>query len=81
MTSSLVATPAATPSSALPGLPPIPSVPMKRSEPPSTPATSLVDATAQTPKVTPETSAEKQGDEPPKKKRRVVLTHVGELDP
>ena len=81
ITSSVVATPAATPSSALSGLPPIPAVPMKRSEPPVTTATISEDAKAQAPKVAAETSTEKQGNEPPKKKRRVALTHVGQLDP
>ena len=54
---------------------------MKRSEPPVTTATISEDAKAQAPKVAAETSAEKQGNEPPKKKRRVALTHVGQLDP
>lgn len=84
ISSSSVATPAATPASMSSALPPTPIVPMKRSEPPLTPSTSLEDAKAQTPKAAEseaEAGAEKQGDEPPKKKRRVALTHVGELDP
>ena len=69
-------------------LPQTPTVLSKRSEPPLTPATSVDDAptTGHIARVIggesePPEMAEKESDEPPKKKRRVALTRVGDLDP
>lgn len=55
-----------------------PTIPAKRNEPPLTPATSIDDnpsAGRSAPEVTPAKLAQ-----PPKKKRRLVLTKVGDID-
>jgi len=87
-TSSTVATPAVTPSTASATLPPTPTVPTKRNEPPLTPAMSMDDfstTSRRSVRVVSENGkgsgeADQKPDEPPKKKRRVVLTRVGDLD-
>jgi hypothetical protein len=60
---------------------------MKRSEPLLTPSTSVDDVSTRARSVSVFgeegegfRKAEKKSDEPPKKKRRVALTHVGDLD-
>jgi len=87
-------TPAATPSSSNAGLPFVvtPTVPKKRSDPPLTPAAS-VDGGELPSAYVASSSAQSQGEaspekanennasqQPPKKKRRVALTRVGDLD-
>jgi len=68
-------------------LPPTLTIPLKRSEPLLTPATSVDDAssTVQSASGVREDGeggeANQKSDEPPKKKRRVALTRVGDLDP
>ena len=72
-------TPAGTPAMSSSALPPMLMVPMKRSEPLLTPATSADDvSTAAYGEGS--RKAENKSDEPPKKKRRVALTRVGDLD-
>jgi chromatin assembly factor 1 subunit B len=82
------ALPSATPSLSLTGLPALtptpvatPTVPAKRSEPPPTPAAS-VDGNMNagpTEMLAATTDKKKTDAEPPKKKRRVALTRVGDL--
>jgi chromatin assembly factor 1 subunit B len=69
-------------------LPPTLTIPLKRSEPLLTPATSVDDASSSVQggsgvRGDGEGSGEanQKSDEPPKKKRRVALTRVGDLDP
>ncbi|KAL0945830.1 hypothetical protein HGRIS_012114 [Hohenbuehelia grisea] len=90
---SVAGTPLATPSSASIGLPLVvtPSVvPAKRSEPPLTPAASVdggeqagpsgLQAGVQVPTEGLESAGEVTIQEPPKKKRRVALTRVGDIN-
>ncbi|OAX39297.1 WD40 repeat-like protein [Rhizopogon vinicolor AM-OR11-026] len=72
-----------TPSSSSIALPPIatPTVPAKRSEPPLTPAPSIDDYTPVFPAGSSASEVTStQSAQPPKKKRRLVLTKVGDLD-
>lgn len=70
-----------TPSSTSTALPAIatPTVPAKRSEPPLTPAPSI-DDNAPVPAGSISEVQSTQPSQPPKKKRRLVLTKVGDLD-
>lgn len=86
--SSTGVTPAVTPSTSSSALPPSSMVPMKRSEPLLTPSTSVDDVTTSSQSVNVvgddvegSREADKKSAEPPKKKRRVALTRVGDLDP
>jgi len=87
-TSSSGVTPAATPSTSFSTLPPTPIVPMKRSESLVTPTTSIDEISKLDPAADSKHDngevhgdAEKITEGPPKKKRRVALTRVGDLDP
>lgn len=83
------ATPAATPSTSFSALPPTPIVPMKRPELLVTPTANIDEistklntaANAKNGHGEASGDAEKNTEGPPKKKRRVALTHVGDLDP
>ena len=83
--SSTGATPVVTPSITSASLPPTPTVPTKRSEPPPTPAMSVETTGRSVSDVSKNGedsgAADQKPDEPPKKKRRVALTRVGDLDP
>lgn len=72
-----------TPSSSSTALPTVatPTIPAKRSEPPLTPALSIDDNAPTLPAGDSASEAQSaQLAQPPKKKRRLVLTKVGDLD-